>query len=98
MLIPNFKDYQYNAIEKYTCSSNCLPKYEAATPLVKLLEGRSGSFCFKQSDAFLETIVDNEMSATSTQYNSVASSKQCHNTIDSNFIDASEENSLAVSP
>ena len=37
------------------------------------------------------------MSATSTNSNSIASPKKCHNTIDSNYIDASEEISFSGS-
>ena len=47
--------------EKYTMSTTNLPKYEAATPLVKFLEYRSGSFNFKQNKELLEAIEEIEI-------------------------------------
>ena len=60
-------------LEKYTVSCNNLPKYEAATPLVKFLECRSGSFSYKHNKEMLEAIEDIEMSVNSTQSNSISS-------------------------
>ena len=48
LLIPDFKEQEKNSFEKYACSSTYLPTYDFNTPLVKFLEGRSGSFSFKQ--------------------------------------------------
>lgn len=99
LLIPNLKESTHNAFEKYTMSSNCLPRYEASSPLVKYLEHKSGSFSFKQFPPVTKRVVEEEeTSFASTHSHSASSNNVCQNTIDLLYSEASEEHSLAMSP